>query len=241
MAIFEQDYRVNISNVGPSGLITNKGILSILEDIACRHSDVAGFGILDIPVKHLSWVLLAWKVKILKRVSYGTTLTVCTWAKSANKFQTCRDFEIYDENNTPVCIATSRWTLIDTQKNTITRITDDIIEKYQPETKNVFENPDIEKLVEPIHFSNQITYQTQRRDIDVNQHMHNLNYLDVAYEALPEEIYFSSECNHIEIMYKKGIRLRDTVKCLYSYTDSAHFISIKSNDEKTLHAIVKLY
>ena len=62
MAIFEQNYRVAVSNVNSFGLITNVGMLSILEDVACIHSDKAGFGIMDIPIKHLSWVLLNWKV-----------------------------------------------------------------------------------------------------------------------------------------------------------------------------------
>lgn len=241
MAIFEQNYRVKVSNVNSFGLITNVGMLSILEDVACRHSDKAGFGIMDIPTKHLSWVLLNWKVEIIKRVSYGINLKVRTWAKTYNKFQTTRDFEVFDEENELICIATSKWTLIDTQKSSITRITDEIIENYEPEEKNVFENPEIDKLVEPLSFSNEFTYEVQRRDIDVNQHMHNLNYLEVAYEALPEEVYFSNECNHIEIMYKKGIKLGDTVKCFYSYTDSTHYVTMKGEDEKVLHAIVKLY
>lgn len=241
MAVFEKKYRVKISDVGPDALISNFGMLSILEDIACRHSDKAGFGVLDIPIKHLSWVLLAWKVHILKRVQYGTNLKVCTWSKVANKFQTCRDFEVYDESDNLVCVATSKWALIDTQKNSIARITDDIINQYSPEDKNVFDSPEIDKLTEPTVFSNEYIYQTQRRDIDVNQHIHNLNYLSVAYEALPEDIYFSNEYNHIEIMYRKGIKLGDTVKCLYSSIDSAHFVTMKSEDEKILHAIVKLY
>ena len=241
MAIFEQTVKINISQVGPSALITNMGMLSILEEVACRHSDVAGFGILDIPVNHLSWVLLAWKVNILRRVPYGTILRVCTWAKSASKFNTYRDFEVYDENNNIVCQATSKWTLIDTQKGSITRITDDIINQYHPDDKNVFEDPEISKLIEPQSSSNTYIYQTQRRDIDVNKHMHNLNYLYLAYETLPEEIYFSEECNHIEIMYKKGIKLSDIVKCSYTYEENVHYITLKSEDGKSLHAIIKLH
>lgn len=241
MSAFEQNYRVNVSHVGTSATITNMGILSILEDIACRHSDIAGFGFNDIPVKHLSWMLLAWKVKILKRVSYGSIVKVYTWAKYANKFNTYRDFEVYDETGELVCIATSKWVLTDTQKGSITRITDDILENYTPNAKNVFENPEIEKLTEPSSFVNEFIYQTQRRDIDVNQHMHNLNYLYVAYEAIPEEVYNGPECNHIEIMYKKGIKLGDTVKCLYSHTEDSHYITMRSTDEKLLYAIVKLY
>ena len=67
MAIFEHNYTVNISNVNSEAKITNLGMLSTLEDVACRHSDTAGIGIKDIPVIHLSWMLLAWKVEILKR------------------------------------------------------------------------------------------------------------------------------------------------------------------------------
>lgn len=241
MAVFEQDYRVSISNVGKNGLIKNIGMLEILEDIACKHSDLAGFGIKDIPIKHLSWVLLNWKVKILKRVSYGTDLKVRTWAKVYNKFQTTRDFEVYDDNNELVCIATSKWTLIDIEKSSMARITDEILGIYNPEDKNVFENPEIEKLSEPTSFSNEFIYKTQRRDIDVNNHMHNLNYLDVSYEALPENVYNSDECNNVEIMYKKAIMANDTVKCLYSFENDAHYVTMKSEDDKTIHAIVKLY
>ncbi len=241
MAIFEHNYTVNISNVNSEAKITNLGMLSILEDVACRHSDTAGIGIKDIPVIHLSWMLLAWKVKILKRVYYGTKLRACTWARPINRFNTYRDFAVYDENGEVVCIATSKWTLVDTQKGAITKITDDIIEKYEPEPKNVFENPDIDKLVEPASFSNEYIYRTERRDIDVNKHMHNLNYLGVAYEALPEDVYFSPECNNIEIMYKRGIKLGDTIKCLYENENDAHYITMRNADNNALNAIVKLY
>ena len=241
MSVFEYNYKVNIKNVNASALITNAGMLSILEDVACKHSDIAGIGIKDIPIIHLSWVLLAWKVQILKRVSYGTNLRAYTWARPLNKFNTYRDFEVFDENGEVVCIATSKWTLIDTQKGMITKITDEIMNRYEPDTRSVFENPNIEKLVEPTSFSNEYIYHTQRRDIDVNKHMHNLNYLDVAYEALPEDVYFSPECNHIEIMYKKGVRYGDIVKCSYSNLNNEHYITMKSMDDSALHAIVKLY
>ena len=42
-------------------------------------------------------------------------------------------------------------------------------------------------------------------------------------------------------MYKKATKLGETIKCFYSYSDNANFITIKSEDEKSLHAIVKLY
>lgn len=241
MAIYEEKYKVSVSHIGMSNQITNKGILSLLETIACSHSDMVGYGITDMHATHLSWVLLNWKVKILKRVSYSNIVTIKTWSKPGNKFQTYRDFEMLDEDGNIVCIATTKWALVSTEKGSLVSITDDIIGRYEPEEKNVFDNPDIPKLSQLENYSKEFTYTVLRNDIDVNQHMHNLNYLYLAYETLPEDVYNSPECNNMEIMYKKGIKLGETVKCLYSYSDSAHIVTIKSNDESQLHAIVKLY
>ncbi|MCI9177944.1 MAG: hypothetical protein HFJ28_05200 [Clostridia bacterium] len=96
MAIIEKDYRVDIEHVGKNNLLSNRGILSLLESIACYHSDMVGYGINDIEKTHFTWVLLHWKVQVLKRVPYGTNLKIKTWASYYNKISTLRDFEIYD-------------------------------------------------------------------------------------------------------------------------------------------------
>ena len=47
----------------------------------------------------------------------------------------------------------------------------------------------MDKISIPEKFSNEIIYKVARRDIDLNGHMHNLYYLDLAYEVLPQDIY----------------------------------------------------
>ena len=70
--------------------------------------------------------------------------------------------------------------------------------------------------------------------------MNHLYYLDLAYEALPEDIYDQRPFDEIRIMYKKEIKLGDTVVCKYSYENDKHIVVIQSEDEKTLHAIIEL-
>ena len=77
-------------------------------------------------------------------------------------------------------------------------------------------------------------YTTQRRDIDVNKHMHNLNYLDLANEALPEEVYSNNNFNDIRISYKKEIKLGETVKCKYTFENDKHIVTVKSEDDKII-------
>lgn len=136
-------------------------------------------------------------------------------------------------------IATSKWTLIHLEKG-LMRFTDELVEKYQTESKSVFENFNFNKLKEPEDSILAFEYTVQRRDIDINNHMHNICYLDLAYEALPKDIYENTSFDNIEIMYKTGSLLGDNLKCFYAKVENEFIVTIKSQDEKTLHAIVKI-
>ena len=109
---------------------------------------------------------------------------------------------------------------------------------------------------------NSLVYKIRRFDLDLNKHVHNLNYLDYAYEVLPEEVYFGdNELKNVEIAYKKEVALNEEIRIeLYEsdndklkikertnvtferFTETPVFtILIKSKDENELHAIIKLY
>lgn len=239
--IVEQDYRIKLSEIGKENKITNKAILGDLEDIGGIHSNIAGYGILDIPQTKLSWVLLDWKLKIIRRPKYSEKIKIKTWSKNAIKFYTYRDFEVYDENGQVIAIATSKWVLLDIDKEKIVKISDEVLNKYEPELeKSVFDISEIEKLQEPENYISEVEYTVKKSDIDVNNHMHNLNYLELANEALPEDVYNEQELNNVRINYKKEIKLGETVKCKYSFENNTHIIVIKSKDEKVIHAIIKL-
>lgn len=243
MAIIEKKYKVDLQDIGISNQITNHGVLNLLESIACFHSDlVDGYSINQMQKTGFSWMLLHWKVRIIKRVCYGTTVTVKTWASYANHFFTIRDFEIVDETGATICIASSKWTLINIKNTSIQKITDDVLAPYEPEDKSVFHEQAIPKLKLPIldNVSPSYTFTVLRRDIDVNKHMHNISYLDYAVEALPESIYNLGESNEFEIMYKTGAKLGSTIACYYTCVNNEHFVVMKNEDATQLHAIVKL-
>lgn len=240
MAIFKHDFSVGFKDTGNSNVMTNKAFLSFMEDIGGMHSDEAGFGINDIEKTHLSWVLLGWKVHILQRPKYGEILTIKTWARNTEKFYTYRDFEAYNKEGQLVAIATSKWVLINIETGKLTKITEEIMKNYDPEKKCVFDDAELDKLAEPKEFISCYEYTVQRCNIDINKHMHNLYYLDLAYEALPEDVYEHATLNTIEIMYKKQVRLHDNLKCYYSFEDGNHIVTIKSEDDSSLHAIIRL-
>lgn len=206
--IYTEQFKMGLKDIGKNNKIKNRAILEILENIAAYHSDKVRFGANDTEKTKLTWILLDWKLEVIHRPSYGQTLTVNTWGKRMNKFFTYRDYEIYDENHRLCVIATSKWALINIETGKMERLTQEIIHQYQPEEKNVFLEGKLDKLEIPTQIIASMNYKVIRKDIDLNQHMHNLYYLDLAYEALPEEIYHKRPFNHVRITYKKEIKLR---------------------------------
>lgn len=240
--IIENEYTVKLSEIGIGNKATNKAILSYLEDTGGIHSNKAGYGIYDIPKTHLSWVLLEWRLKVIRRPNYTEKVKVLTWSKDAVKFYTFRDFEVYDENGELIILASSKWVLLDVTKGKIVRIEPEIISKYEPElNKKAFEDEKFEKIKEPENEQFEAEYTAKRADIDINQHIHNLNYIEIANEVLPEDVYRSQHLDNVRITYKKEIKYGETVKCKYAFEDEKHIVAIKSLDDKILHAIIEMY
>ena len=240
--IFKETFKVRLEDIEKGNYLTNKGLLKYLENIGADHSSQAGLGILDIKETRLSWILLDWKVKMINRPKYGQILNVNTWARYSKRAYTYRDFEIYDENNQKIAIATSRWALINVDIGRPSKLDKIITEKFYPEEeKSVFEIQELDKIKEPSEFTKSFLYKVNRADIDINKHMHNLYYLDLAYETLPEEIYENKKFDNIRITYKKEIKLGDTVECKYINQDDKHIVTIFSEDGSIVHSIIELF
>ena len=160
-----------------------------------------------------------------------------TWAYGMEKLYALRDFEIYNGKGELVIIASSKWVCFDTEKESIIKIDEEMRDSYTIENKKVFKEK-IEKLKEPDKYIDEAKLQITRDMIDVNRHVHNINYIDFATHILPYEVM--QQATNIEVMYKKEIKETDKIKSKYAIEDGAHYAVIKSEDDKILHAIIKL-
>lgn len=236
---FTRDFRIGLSMLGKNTYISNKGLLTILQDIAEMHSASIGYGVTDIYTTNNSWALLSWKVKFISRPKYGEDLTIRTWARYYTKLFSYRDFEVYNTEGKLLAIATSKWVLIDIEKGKIAKLDDSIMELYNPEDKSVFDTVEIDKLTEPDSYSSTTNYLIRKSDIDVNNHVNNLFYVDMALEAFPGDTNEFNSCTELEIMYKHQIRLDDDVTLHYSNENNEHCVAIKSDNSNVLHSIIK--
>ena len=242
MAVFEYKEKVGILDIRMENLLSNKGVIRILEDVACEASQDVGYGINNMNETDLTWILLSWKIEILKREKFNELLTIKTWTRESSKMFTYRDFEVYNSNNELLIKASTKWAAVSPSQGKLRAITPDILEKYQVENdKKVF--PDVEDVKLPVfdEFDNKEVVTIHRNYIDINNHVNNLYYLDIAYEVLPDDVFENYELNNIEIVYKRQMLLNDRINCYYKKKEDGVYVVLKSFDDKITHAILKLY
>lgn len=235
--VFNEKYRIGLEDCGADCLATNKAILTIIEDVAGLHSSSVGLGLGEISENNYAWVVLYWKVKVINRPHYNQVVDVYTWSTNADKLFADRDFEITDDSGQIMAIATSRWIYMDLSRRRPARITEELMGKYQSEPqKHVFEDI-ISKSAIPDTEYVEIPYTVLRRDVDYLGHMHNISYLDAAYDVMPDDIYEKADYNWFAIEYKKELMRSDKVMAHFYKLDKGCIITF--NTDK-INAVITL-
>jgi medium-chain acyl-[acyl-carrier-protein] hydrolase len=240
---YTRDYRVGIEELGYEEFAAVKSLLVFMEDAACWHSAKAGYGVREVETKHRGWVVLDWKVRIHRIPTYEQVVSVSTWSRKMDGIRAFRDYEVKDGNGETLVSATSKWILTDTERRRPVRLTEDIVEAYETDGSCQAMDEEIEKLdYDEEKVENALTthYTVRRSDIDVNRHVHNINYIDIAYEAMPEDVFFDfirGVYKNFHILYKKEIMYGDEVVCKYYEDDGRHVIVMFVEDK--MHAIMQ--
>ena len=235
--IYSNSYKIGLEDLGRNNEATNKALLTIMEDVAALHSASVGYGVLEMESKKRAWLLLDWKMKVIKRPKYNDDIKAETWSRKVERLYAYRDFQLKDKEGNVIAIGTSRWIFVDTDRRRPIRLTPDVTDLYESETdKSVFSEEMEDIKCEDYLFKKD--YYIQRRDIDIYEHMHNLSYLDMAYEILPDDVYKNKVFDNIRIVYKKEIVYGEKVECYYEEQDNKHIITAKSKDK--INAIIEL-
>ena len=237
--IFTEERQISYLEVDKNNKLKNSAIINIMQDVAGDHSESLHIGLNDKERTGTAWILLNWKLEIVGRPKYKDILTINTWPRKMDRYFSYRDFEIFC-NGELVAKAESKWVLVSAITGTITKISDEFIKKYEINEKSVFEEEIEEKKHEPAN--TELTYEVAigRTQIDTNNHLNNVYYLDFAIESLPEAVYENEELNNIEIMYKKATMYKENLKCFYGKENERHIVVIKDIEEN-IRAIVKMW
>lgn len=228
--IVEFDYQPILEDFKKNKDMKLSSILKILENSGNKHSDLAGDNIISGSNSGKAWILTDWMLEIISYPKYGDKIVAKTWSEPVNHpLISTRDFELFC--NGQLCVkGTTKWIQLDLTTNRPCKLDQALIEKYNPEDKPEFPDAKLPRLITPETFTNEAKIQIRREDIDFNDHVHNLTYLDYALEALPKEIYDARDFRSIRISYKIAAKEGENIICKYAFAEEKHICCIFGDD-----------
>ncbi len=239
MGIYTKKYKILFNDIDKNLKITDIALMRYLVEISGEHSERVGYGLSNQKSTNVVFLLTSWKVEIIKRANLLEEITINTWAESFSHSLSIRNFEIF-LNSELIARASSKWILVNPNTHSILSATHEIFNAYGPVDKKVFDKS-ISKLSIPDNIHSSYEYTIRRRDIDSNNHVNNLKYLELAYEVLPEVVYKNHNFNKISINYKSECKLSDKIICNYTQVNKdEHTIVIKNSDSDKIHSIINL-
>lgn len=237
--IFKRDFYVGYGDISKEYKLTNTSILKMFTDIAFIHARTMADD--DLGQSDCSWFVTGYKVNILKRPEYAETITINTWAREMKGVQASREFAVYNSQNELCITGIANFIRINLKTGRLDRISNELLEKYAPETeKTNYGNCWLDKLKEgeTEDFSRSIA--VERHFIDAHNHVNNVNYLFMAQDVLPDEVYAKPEAKAFSIMYKSAVTYGEKIKACVCEKDSVYTVTVKGEEDNSLKAIVEL-
>lgn len=217
-------------------IIKNSSILTMFEDIAGLHSNAAGEDYYTSPSR---WLLTSYKLKISRKPKYGDEINISTWSVDIKNITATREFEVRDHKGELIICGLSNWAHYNIEDKKLEKVSEDLIKAYESEPqKTNFENNRIKKLTEPSEYIYQADCDINPHWIDVNNHLNNAHYLDLASKFLYGRVNTEENIDEIEIMYKHEILPGAKIKCMFAETKENYTVVYKNADASMLHAII---
>lgn len=225
-----------------NGRMRLQSLLDYLAEASSAHSDALGVGYKDLISGNFGWVLNRWKLKIFDYPSGRDKIIIETWTSKVYKFYANREFIIYNMAGEEIAKATSVWIFLNVERKRPSRIPEDIQNRYKMVDESIFE--DFYKFSDFKDVKDSKNFAIRRSDIDYNDHVNNVKYIEWIIESIPESIFDKYSLVDLEILYKQEIQYGQEAICQMDESNLSndcieYLHEISTNDDSRINAYGK--
>jgi medium-chain acyl-[acyl-carrier-protein] hydrolase len=179
-------YRVRPNEAGAHGRAKLVAILDYLQDAASEHAAKLGVSLARLQQKHMTWVLVRQWLRMRRLPEQGSRIILETWPAGPRQLYALREFQLRDETGEPLGEACTSWLLIDIPTKRPLRL-DKHLPHYPCEPELQFgAGPSSPPQLEHSELSKHFDVRFQ--DMDINRHVNNTTYVEMALETVPDQI-----------------------------------------------------
>ena len=199
--IYRIQFRPTASDVDLFRQVRLSSLLQIMQNMATDHANLLGFGG-EFMQEHYGafWLMARTSLSFSQSVSALDELEIHSNHRGAGKGVTIfRDFDFYTKDK-HIGNATTSWVIVHTESKKILKPTlfPELLDSPKPQVLKTH-------IPEKISLPSQLTHKMSRpcfySDTDINKHMNNTKYADIALDALGFQDFSQSVIQSVDINY----------------------------------------
>lgn len=209
---YSKDYQINIYDVDSNRKCKFSTIINYLWDVVMSQIEELGETNNGL-INDCAWILLKYDIKIHEYPKYKDVINVENKVVGVKKFYGVRDYIIRNKEGKILVEGTAIALLVNMKKRRPMRLLPEQYELYGI-TDDIEEDISLDGIIEPEENQYEREYLVRFSDIDSNNHVNNLKYMEMAMDTLPIEILEKNELSRLKIVFKKETVYGDTIKVL---------------------------
>ena len=205
----KEKFKIRTSECDNKMKLIPAAILDMFQETAGRHCVPTKLDSPSLIKKHNStWVLTAMAIEFKEFPKWPEEVEVETWAKSFTGFKAFRDYKVYNKDGKSIVAGASIWAMLNLDTHRPTKI--DTIASAMTLNSGVdalnvkpgkleLDSDNFEETLIKVTFG----------DIDMNNHVSNIQYIAWLYQNTNKEYLENSELRSLNIAYKGEAYLND--------------------------------
>lgn len=235
--IYEKEFEVMLRDVDKNNQMRLSSFINYMQEIGGLHSEEYGYGLNNEHITHKAWIVISWNVQIFRRPKWNEKILVRSWIGKIDKLYHYRDYEVIDKQGNVISKAVAKWVMVDTITKRIQKLDEEHIKQFSIVEVEGWNN-EIEKINSKVDVNvlkEIYKYKVQKRDVDTNNHMNNIIYLDLALEGLDDKV--SQNVSSIQIHYKTECKYEDEI--IFMQDKSSVYVFDKNKEKLHTQIILK--
>ena len=222
--MFEYICDIRYSDYKDFDYVKKSTVLDIIQEIAIRNSEMAGYGIENLRKMGRAWLLQGINVCFEKPVRTNSPITAYTAVKSLRGVLSERGC-IIKQGNEIVAKSIANWCLLDTDRMRLARIPREMTDSYEHydfgEDFFTYIRPEICEDAEQSYI-----IRVANKEIDTNKHLNNQKGAELLMDALP----FDFEIVNMKLYYPNPAYLGEELSVCVKEIENGYYVHLKNRD-----------
>ena len=214
-------------------------IYHFLQESAEHNAVDLGFDTETLLQRGLTWVLSRLQLRVHAIPKGRQGLEAETWPSAIESRFAHRDFRLrLPGEETYFAVASSAWLMLDLKKMRPVTVSAHMAANMVLSRPRMVPEPfpPLEAIGDPELVTE---IRVRRSDLDINDHVNNVHYVEWLAEAVPESLWRNTDVSELDVEYKRAVKFGDTVTvATYAAGDSTyiHRMSIPGQPGDVLRA-----